>query len=354
MTRRLISLGTRPLLGMLMVGLLFGAVPSVGVAQDDGDDSPDLSSDEIVQQLEDVKAKVEQIGELYPEAVADEGGEVLDQDAFDEALQLAEEARAAFGQQQNTELFEAIQARSPVVAESIKARVSQLVTAILEQRPVEAVQGLVEELIPDLNRAVIVAESEVFPGDERQLKTETAIREATRAVIELVDQAVEQYAQGNVERAAGLANDAFFEFESNGLGPDSALIDEQLENEVEADISAFGPGASEEPGLEQLIRQGADLERIRAQRETILEGLRKIEELLITTLPDVRLGDINGDGQLTITDALFIAQGSLGLREVDPAAADANCDGEITITDALFVAQASLDLRELPEACPSS
>lgn len=354
MTRRLVKIGTRPLLGMLMVGLLFGAAPSVGIAQDDGDDGPDLSSDEIVEQLESVKSKVERIQELYPQAVAEDGGEVLDQGAFDEALQLAEEARAAFGQQENTELFEAIQDRSPVVAESLKARVSQLVTAILEQRPVDAVMELIGALIPDLNRAVIVAESEVFPGDERQLKTEEAIREATQAVIELVDRAVEQYGQGNVERAAGLANDAFFEFESNGLGPDSALIDERLENEVEADISAFGPGASEEPGLEQLIRQEVSVERIRAQRETIIEGLRKIEELLITTLPDARLGDINGDGQLTITDALFIAQGSLGLREVDQAAADANCDGEITITDALFVAQASLDLRELPEACPAS
>ncbi len=350
MTRRWLTM--RTLVGVLLIGLLVGA--PVGIAQEDGDDGPDLSSDEMVEQLESVKAKVERIGELYPEAVAEEGGEVLDQDALDEALQLAEEARAAFGQEQNTELFEAIQARSPVVAESLKARVSQLVTAILEQRPVDAIEELVEKLIPDLNRAVIVAQSEVFPGDERQLKTETAIRDATRAVIELVDQSVEQYAQGNVERAASLANDAFFEFESNGLGPDSALIDEALENEVEADISAFGSGAEEDPGLEQLIRREVPVERVRQQREVIIDGLRKIEELLIATLPDVRLGDVNGDGNLTITDALFIAQGSLGLREVDPAAADANCDGRITITDALFVAQASLDVRELPEGCPSS
>jgi len=352
MTRRPIKAATRPLLGMLMVGLLFGAVPSMGIAQDDG--GPDLSSDEIVERLESVKSKVERIQELYPQAVAENGGEVRDQDAFDEALRLAEEARAAFGQQENTELFEAIQKRSPVVAESLKARVSQLVTAILEQRPVDAVAELIGKLIPDLNRAVIVAQSEVFPGNERQLKTETAIREATQAVIELVDQAVTQYEQGNVDQAAGLANDAFFEFESNGLGPDSVLIDEQLENEVEGDISAFGPGASEDPGLEQLIRQEASMERIRTQRDAIIDGLRKIQELLIVTLPESRLGDVNGDGSLTITDALFIAQGSLGLRNVDEAVADANCDGEITITDALFVAQASLDLRELPEACPSS
>ena len=348
-TRHVLTM--RTLVGALLIGLL--AMAPVGIAQDD-EDGPDLSSDEIVQRLETVKDKVQRIGELYPEAVAEAGGEVLDQDAFDEALQLAEEARAAFGQQENTELFEAIQARSPVVAESLKARVSQLVTTILEQRPVDALEELVGKLIPDLNRAVIVAQSEVFPGDERQLKSETAIREATQAVIELVDQAVDQYAQGNVERAAGLANDAFFEFESNGLGPDSTLIDEALENEVEGDISAFGPGASEDPGLEQLIRQEVPVERVREQREVILDGLRKIEELLIVTLPESRLGDVNGDGNLTITDALFIAQGSLGLREVDPAVADANCDGRITITDALFVAQASLDLRELPEACPSS
>ncbi|MFB6285788.1 MAG: dockerin type I repeat-containing protein [Candidatus Bipolaricaulia bacterium] len=350
MTRRIVSM--RTLVGVLLIGLLVGA--PVGSAQDNGEDGADLSSDEIVKQLKAVKEKVQRIGELYPDAVATKGGEITDQAAFDEALRLAEEARAAFGQQENTELFEAIQNRSPVVADSLKARVSQLVTAILQQRPVDAVTELIGKLIPDLNRAVIVAQSEVFPGDERQLKTEKAIREATQAVIGLVDQAVAQYEQGNVERAAGLANDAFFEFESNGLGPDSTLIDEQLENEVEGDISAFGPGASEDPGLEQLIRQEAPLEQVRAQRDTIVDGLRKIQELLIATLPKSRLGDVNGDGSLSITDALFIAQGSLGLRNVDEATADANCDGQLSITDALFVAQASLDLRELPEACPSS
>lgn len=50
-------------------------------------------------------------------------------------------------------------------------------------------------------------------------------------------------------------------------------------------------------------------------------------------------GDVNGDGQLTITDGLLIAQHVVGLTTVDEATADVNGDGNVTITDALLVAQ---------------
>lgn len=329
--------------------MALGSISPSAAAQDDSDQP--LTPSQMVARLEAVQQKVRRIRELYPDAVAPAGGEILNREAFEDALSLAEEARAAFGQEQPTPLFQAIRARSPFIADVLKARVSQLVAAVLEKRPVDDVLGLIEELLPDLNRAVIVAKSKVFPKADRQLKTAQAVRQAVESVIQLVDRSVAQYGQGNVERAAALANDAFFEFESNGLGPDSSLVDEALENEVEADISNFGPGSQGDPGLEQLIRAGVPTDRVEAQRDQITEGLKKIEELLIATLPQVRLGDVNGDGRLTITDALLIAQASLGLRSVDPDAADANCDGRISITDALLVAQASLELRELPEGC---
>lgn len=59
-------------------------------------------------------------------------------------------------------------------------------------------------------------------------------------------------------------------------------------------------------------------------------------------------GDVNGDGKVTITDALFVAQYSAGLRTLTSTqleAADVNCDGKVTITDALFIAQYTAGLR---------
>jgi glucuronoarabinoxylan endo-1,4-beta-xylanase len=53
------------------------------------------------------------------------------------------------------------------------------------------------------------------------------------------------------------------------------------------------------------------------------------------------IGDVNGDNNINIVDALLIAQYYVGLNPspFDTAAADANCNGSIDITDALLVAQ---------------
>jgi glucuronoarabinoxylan endo-1,4-beta-xylanase len=53
------------------------------------------------------------------------------------------------------------------------------------------------------------------------------------------------------------------------------------------------------------------------------------------------IGDVNGDSNINIVDALLIAQYYVGLNPspFDTAAADANCNGSIDITDALLVAQ---------------
>ncbi len=62
------------------------------------------------------------------------------------------------------------------------------------------------------------------------------------------------------------------------------------------------------------------------------------------------LGDASGDGQVTIVDALFIAQLTVGLRTLTPAQlaqADVNHDTRVDITDALFIAQATVGLRVL-------
>jgi endoglucanase len=57
-------------------------------------------------------------------------------------------------------------------------------------------------------------------------------------------------------------------------------------------------------------------------------------------------GDANGDGNISITDALIVAQYYVGLDPANFIAgnADVNCDGNITITDALLIAQYYVNL----------
>jgi parallel beta-helix repeat protein len=66
------------------------------------------------------------------------------------------------------------------------------------------------------------------------------------------------------------------------------------------------------------------------------------------TISSIKKGDVTGDGNVDITDALFIAQYTVGLRTLSPtqlAAGDVNCDGKVDITDALFIAQYTVGLR---------
>ncbi|MBN2533640.1 MAG: endo-1,4-beta-xylanase [Spirochaetales bacterium] len=56
------------------------------------------------------------------------------------------------------------------------------------------------------------------------------------------------------------------------------------------------------------------------------------------TGPD-NLGDVDGDGEINIVDALLIAQYYVGLVTIDTTNADTNCDGSIDIVDALLIAQ---------------
>jgi pectate lyase C len=65
-----------------------------------------------------------------------------------------------------------------------------------------------------------------------------------------------------------------------------------------------------------------------------------------TGAPEGMRGDVNGDGQVNIVDALLIAQYYVGLNPsgFNYAYADTNCDNTVTIVDALLVAQYSVGL----------
>ena len=57
-------------------------------------------------------------------------------------------------------------------------------------------------------------------------------------------------------------------------------------------------------------------------------------------------GDVNGDGQINIVDALLTARYAVGLpvSNFNTDAADVNCDGDINIVDALFIARKAVGL----------
>jgi endo-1,4-beta-xylanase len=51
------------------------------------------------------------------------------------------------------------------------------------------------------------------------------------------------------------------------------------------------------------------------------------------------LGDVDGNGEINIVDALLVAQYYVGLISIDTTNADTNCDGTVDILDALLIAQ---------------
>lgn len=61
------------------------------------------------------------------------------------------------------------------------------------------------------------------------------------------------------------------------------------------------------------------------------------------------LGDVNGDGKINSTDAVWVLQHAVGLRTLTDAQkslADVNKDGNINSTDAVWILQRSVGLRD--------
>ncbi|VVB55711.1 Uncharacterised protein [uncultured archaeon] len=58
-------------------------------------------------------------------------------------------------------------------------------------------------------------------------------------------------------------------------------------------------------------------------------------------MPNSIPGDINGDGKLTLVDAIYLAKhvGGFSGYEVIYADGDINCDGKVTLVDAIYLAK---------------
>lgn len=254
----------------------------------------------------------------------------------------------AFNASGASELEEKIKAVSAVsIGDQVKAEAARLVNAIEQGAPAEEVARIAGDLAPSLNHLVLIAEGKTAPASQRSLRSTDAIDAAATQVLDQVAEAVERYRAGDQQAAKNAAEEAFFTFETNGLGPDTSTVDDDLENEVENLIVNFDQSTVEqEPGLSQLIERGASVEEVTSHAERIGQGIARVVELLEATLPPVDLGDANQDGRVSIVDALLTAQASLGIRSEDPAM-DANQDGRVTIVDALLIAQAALGIRTL-------
>lgn len=75
----------------------------------------------------------------------------------------------------------------------------------------------------------------------------------------------------------------------------------------------------------------------------------KVYKIKTSTIVGIK-GDVSGDGQVSVVDALFIAQYTVETRILTSSqltAADVNGDGQVTIVDALFIAQYTVGLRQL-------
>lgn len=303
-----------------------------------GPTAAELSDDAFEQRLSEMQARADEALTHY------EAGET------EQALEDARFVRDQFSFEGtgSSELEDKIKAVSAVsIGDRVKAEASRFAAAIEAGEPVDEVRSIHDDLSPSLNRLVLVSQGKHAPASERTLKTDEAIESAAQEVRDLVDEAVRLYEQGDTKQAQKTADEAFFTFETNGLGPDTSTVDDPLENEVENLIRNFdrsSPNAS--LGLAGLIETNASLEEVQAQADRIHEGIDQIVEVLEATKPPRDIGDANQDGKVTIVDALLTAQASLGIRSTH-STMDANQDGSVSIVDALLISQAALGIRSL-------
>jgi hypothetical protein len=81
------------------------------------------------------------------------------------------------------------------------------------------------------------------------------------------------------------------------------------------------------------------------------ESLRNEAGFRVEACGDRAKGDVDGDGVITVRDALSVLQMAVGVRESScgRGAADVDCDGRVTVRDAVSVLRKSVGMGELPD-----
>lgn len=137
----------------------------------------------------------------------------------------------------------------------------------------------------------------------------------------------------------------FPEFENPAMGvmrgeAYTLLADILEDDDLLAQIGAGCPAHEEYVAfMDAICYQGSTQEEIDAATAALAAAL--------ANGPEIIPGDVNGDGEITASDALIILRASMHLLELEgdaAAAADFNGDGTIDATDALLVLRASMSL----------
>ena len=84
--------------------------------------------------------------------------------------------------------------------------------------------------------------------------------------------------------------------------------------------------------------------------------LKTVAIILLIALPVtalVGIGDVNGDGHITISDAIMALQMSAGSREPDTSTADMDRDGRVTSVDALIINKVATTAAPTPTLTPT-
>lgn len=143
---------------------------------------------------------------------------------------------------------------------------------------------------------------------------------------------------------------------------------DQEEYIVDRDTVLIADGAFDSSGikivaLSDLIKNISDsvfnssIEEIKGYKGTAAEAYANEHGLKFVALDSsadspysLKLGDINGDGKLSIADAKFVLQSIAGSKKLDKEqtkAADLNKDGKISIVDAKYILQVVAGTRTL-------
>lgn len=140
---------------------------------------------------------------------------------------------------------------------------------------------------------------------------------------------------------------------------DVVTVTMQLEDGTTIDGMLLGSAAGTDRYMQRYfiagIPAGTHTMRVTKKNHVTYEWTRTFEEGFPALMQYVwlyLLGDVNKDGKINSTDALWVRQSSAGSRTLDDEQmklADVNCDNKVNSTDALWIRQMSAGSRTLDD-----